>query len=282
MASPVDGDNDTIIIDPRDYEDLPEPLPRGPGGRPSDPRLKVLAIRCCKKDDPKKDNVFRCAGTTEGCTTAWKCKNRIKQRILVHASTCEHLPRELRQKLDGSLASKAPSAKVESHQVLDVAPTVPTAQSSSSKTPSQKSIPCQPSVIQMSRKARIQQLSTQLDADIVQLFCVGGLPPSKVDLPEWKTMWKHAVPDYVPASASTLEEYHIASEASFVRTKQLEHLRICNNLSITFDGQTIRLPQSVYTIHIITRCLCQTSMAFQSSADRRSQCSQVLARVPGP
>lgn len=104
----------------------------------------------------------------------------------------------------------------------------------------------------MSRKAPIQQLSTQLDADIVQLFCVGGLPPSKVDLPEWKTMWKHAVPDYVPASASTLKEYHIASEASFICTKQLEHLRICNNLSITFDGQTIRLPQSVYTIHIIT------------------------------
>jgi hypothetical protein len=65
-------------------------------------------------------------------------------------------------------------------------------------------------------------------------------------------MWAHAVPSYTPASSSKLEEYHIPSEAALVRSKQLEHLCTCVNLSITFDGQTTRRPESVYTIHIIT------------------------------
>ena len=61
----------------------------------------------------------------------------------------------------------------------------------------------QPSVAPLAKKARIEALKAQLDADVVQLFCVGGLPPSKADLPEWKTMWLHAVPSYSPVSSST-------------------------------------------------------------------------------
>ena len=110
----------------------------------------------------------------------------------------------------------------------------------------------QPSVQHISKKARMNQLANQLDADIVKLFCVGGIPPSKADLPQWKTMWRHAAPMYEPASASKLEEYLIPTEAAFVRTKQLEHLQTCNNLSMTFDGETTRLPESVYTVHVIT------------------------------
>lgn len=121
-----------------------------------------------------------------------------------------------------------------------------------SPKPSHNPDPCQPSVYSLAKKTRLKNLTTQLDADIVQFFCVGGIAPSKANLPQWKTLWQHAVPSYSPASASKLEEYHIPSEAAFVCTKQLEHLRTCVNLSITFDGQKIRSPQSVYTIHIIT------------------------------
>ena len=110
----------------------------------------------------------------------------------------------------------------------------------------------QPSVYPLAKKARADKLTAQLDADIVQFFCVGGLAPSKANLPEWKQIFRHAVPSYQPASSSKLEEYHIPSEAAHVRTKQLEYLRTCTNLCITFDGQKIRLPQSVYTIHIIS------------------------------
>ncbi|KAG0693578.1 hypothetical protein DFH29DRAFT_1084188 [Suillus ampliporus] len=242
------GDSEVLDIDAGDYEDLPEPVAQGPGGRPIDTKLISLAIRCYKKDDLSKTHMFRCAGTNTGCTTVWKSKNRVKRRILVHAATCEHLPRKLKEKLDGGLAMDAPSAK--SAVLNGVTATSPKARHlSPDVTVTAKS---QPSVAPLAKKARLEALTAQLHADVVQLFCVGGLPPSKVDLPEWKSMWLHAVPSYVPVSASKLEEYQIPAEAALVRMKQLEHLRTCINLSITFDGQTTHLPESVYTIHVIT------------------------------
>jgi hypothetical protein len=75
-----------------------------------DPRLVRLAIRCHRRDDPKKVTVFRCVGTVKGCTTAWKYKACVKRRILGHAATCEHIPHPLKEELDGDLAADAPSA----------------------------------------------------------------------------------------------------------------------------------------------------------------------------
>ena len=230
-----------------DYVDMPEPPARGRGGRPGDRRLLALAIRCYRIDDPDKTNVFRCAGTDSGCRTAWKTKNRVKQRILNHAVSCEHLPRALKEELDGGLAMSAPSA-----QLFTKVAVMPKQGKSSRTAPKTILESNQPSVYPLAKKARADKLTAQLDADVVQFFCVGGIPPSKASLPEWKQIFQHAAPTYQPASASKLEEYHIPSEAALVRTQQLEHLRTCTNLCITFDGQKIRLPQSVYTIHIIT------------------------------
>ena len=224
--------NETVTINANDYHDLPEPKSRGPGGRPADSRLIKLAVRCYKKGDPMKATVFRCIGTNSGCQTAWKAVKRSKQRILNHSATCEHIPRDLREGLDGGLAKAAPSAKLRAAGARVAAGPLP--------QPSHQSDPCQPSVYNLAKKARLENLTTQLDADVVQFFCVGGIAPSKANLPQWRTIWQHAVPSYSPASASKLEEYHIPAEAAFVRTKQLEHLRSCSNLSITFDGQTIR------------------------------------------
>ncbi|KAG2148761.1 hypothetical protein DEU56DRAFT_753012, partial [Suillus clintonianus] len=106
------ANSEALDIDAGDYEDLPEPVAQGPGGRPIDPKLLALTIRCYKKDDPSKAHMFRCAGTNTGCTTAWKSKSWVKRRILVHAATCEHLPRKLKEKLDGGLAIDAPSTKL--------------------------------------------------------------------------------------------------------------------------------------------------------------------------
>ena len=230
------------------YVDVPEPPARGRGGRPGDRRLLELAIRCYRTNDPDKTIIFRCAGTDSGCTTIWQTKNRIKQRILAHTVSCEHLPRTLREDLDGGLAKSAPSARL---QLTDVA-VVPKKGPTCEERATTKSNMTQPSVYPLAKKARADKLTAQLDADIVQFFCVGGLAPSKANLPEWKQIFQHAVPSYQPASSSKLEEYHIPSEAAHVRTKQLKYLRTCTNLCITFDGQKIRLPQSVYTIHIIS------------------------------
>ena len=172
------------------------------------------------------------------------------ETLLSHLSDCHiPLPHSLKEELDGGLAADTPSVKVAHFNASTSGNSKPSATTGKNMT---KRALIQPSVEHISKKARMDQLTNQLDADIVQLFCVGGIPPSKVDLPQWKTMWCHAVPSYEPASASKLEEYLIPMEAAFVRTHQLEHLRTCNNLSMTFDGETTRLPESVYTVHVIT------------------------------
>ncbi|OJA07519.1 hypothetical protein AZE42_10753 [Rhizopogon vesiculosus] len=227
----------------QDYVDIPEPPPKGKGGRPVDPRLLHIAIRCYKKTDANKITAFRCIGTAKGCTMACKFKTRIK-KILGHATTCEHVPRPLKEELDGGLAADTSSPKVARFNTSTSGNSKPSAMT--------KRALIQPSVEHISKKARMDQLMSQLDADIVQLFCIGGIHPSKVDLPQWKAMWRHVMPSYEPASASKLEEYLIPTEAAFVRRYQLEHLRTCDNLSMTFDGETTRLPESVYTVHVIT------------------------------
>ncbi|KAG0693764.1 hypothetical protein DFH29DRAFT_1038015 [Suillus ampliporus] len=244
------GDSEALNIDAGNYEDLPEPVAQGPGGRLIDTKLISLAIRCYKKDDPSKTHMFRCVGTNTGCTTVWKSKNWVKRRILVHAATCKHLPCKLKEKLNGGwrfsngcCVSKICSTQ-RCHCDLTESLTFIPWHHGDSKIPAI----CCPT----HKKARLEALTVQLHADVVQLFCVGGLPPSKVDLPEWKSMWLHAVPSYVPVSASKLEEYQIPAEAALVHMKQLEHLCTCINLSITFDGQMTHLPESIYTIHVIT------------------------------
>ncbi|KAG1764574.1 hypothetical protein EV702DRAFT_1204953 [Suillus placidus] len=160
------GDSEALNIDAGDYEDFPDPVAQGPGGHPIDTKLLSLAIRCYKKDDPSKAHMFHCAGTNTGCTTAWKSKNWVKRRILVHAATCEHLPCKLKEKLDGGLAMDAPSAK---SAVLNCA-------TANSKAPHSSSgiavtTKSQPSVAPLTKKAQIEALTAQLHADVVQLFC---------------------------------------------------------------------------------------------------------------
>jgi len=52
-----DGD-DTMMINPQDYVDDAEPVPKGKGGHPGYPRL-LLGLQ---RDYPQRVNVFRCAG----------------------------------------------------------------------------------------------------------------------------------------------------------------------------------------------------------------------------
>jgi hypothetical protein len=110
----------------------------------------------------------------------------------------------------------------------------------------------QTSIYSLQRKACIAALKDQLDVDVLKLICVGGIPPSKVDLPEWKTMWKHGNSNYDPASCAVLTESQIPDEAARIEDLQLQHLRTCDNLTITFDGNTTKMPEFVYTMHVIT------------------------------
>jgi len=57
-----------------------------------------------------------------------------------------------------------------------------TTRSTASSMPTQ--LVQQTSISPVQRKARIAALKDQLDLDVLKLICVGGIPPSKVDLKE--------------------------------------------------------------------------------------------------
>ena len=243
------------------YEDVSKPPPKGAGGRPVNPLLDQVTVYTRLRVENKL--VYRCLGATTGCTKTFPA-NRDKARVLKHASTCQHLPSRLRQVVNGSLAEQAPSVLVERLttnpssippsprdarvEVILGSQKVPdtTKLSTSSTSPSQTSLHA------AAKKEGARQLRIKLDSAIVNLICVGGIPPRVADLEEWKTAWTTANSAYQPASRSTIEDIHIPGEASAVDEKQLEYLQTQSNLTISFDGGTLSSTQANTTIHVTT------------------------------
>jgi hypothetical protein len=276
--------NGTVAYDPTSVLDMfidAEPtLAKGPGGAKVDPLLDQVSKMAYLKTKPKK-LIVRCVGAAYGCTHTWAAP-RWKTRIFKHAIGCNKLDSvnaTLRDKVRTAMAGESLGDRVEKNLLSAPEDSQPPAKrakvtsplpdsplpDSTAATPtgiihiSTDPVPSKPakstkqtSIFPAQRKARIAALKDQLDLDVLKFICVGGIPPSKVDSKEWKTMWKHGNPDYEPASAAVLTESQIPNEAARIETLQLEHLRTCENLTITFDGNTTKLPQSVYTVHVIT------------------------------
>jgi hypothetical protein len=95
-------------------------------------------------------------------------------------------------------------------------------------------------------------LQARLDDSIVRLICVTGIPPSVVDYEQWKDMLAVANSAHCPTSSSAFIDNHIPAEAGCVRTLSIEYLKTCFHLTVSYDGGTTKLPQSVYTIHFTT------------------------------
>lgn len=57
---------------------------------------------------------------------------------------------------------------------------------------------------------------------------------------------------YVSKSSTTIREAHLEKEAQMCRNYIIAHLSTQENLTITFDGQSIRKPQPIYTVHVTT------------------------------
>jgi hypothetical protein len=110
----------------------------------------------------------------------------------------------------------------------------------------------QPSIVALSRKAKAEQITLQLDLDVLTFIVISWVPPSIIDLPAWKNMWLHAVPHYTPTSATRLVDYLLPRECSHVWTIQLSQLRKLDNLTLTFDGNSTRTQDSIYIVHITT------------------------------
>ncbi|KAG2079898.1 ribonuclease H-like domain-containing protein [Suillus cothurnatus] len=97
-----------------------------------------------------------------------------------------------------------------------------------------------------------QLFQDKVDHVIMRLICVRGLVPHVIESPEWKELMGLLSDSYHPTSATTFADKHIPREAVYVREKQIKALRMINNLTLTFDGNTTRKPHSVYTVHATT------------------------------
>lgn len=261
--------NGTIPYDPASvldmFVDAAPTLAKGPGGAKVDPLLDLVSKMAYLKTNPTK-LIVRCAGAAYGCTHTLAAP-RWKTRVFKHAVGCNKLDNidpTLCDKIQTVMAGESLGDHVKKNPLIATDDGPPPAKRvketpNPTKTPTVPTEPLKPakstkqtSIFPIQHKARIVALKDQLDLDVLKLICVGGIPPSKVDSKEWKTMWEHGNPDYEPASTAVLTESQIPNEAARIETLQIEHLRTCENLTITFDGNTTKLPQSVYTVHVIT------------------------------
>jgi hypothetical protein len=97
-----------------------------------------------------------------------------------------------------------------------------------------------------------RKFQEEVDHIIMRLICVRGLVPNVIDSPEWKELMLKLNGIYKPTSGDVFRDQHIPKEAAFVRNRQIEILKKEENLTLTFDGTTIRKPESFYTAHATT------------------------------
>jgi len=97
-----------------------------------------------------------------------------------------------------------------------------------------------------------QKFQEEVDHIIMWLICVRGLVPNIIDSPEWKELMQKLNGIYKPTSGDVFRDQHIPKEAAFVRNRQIEVLKKEENLTLTFDGTTIRKQESFYTAHATT------------------------------
>ncbi|KAL5490634.1 hypothetical protein ACEPAI_5468 [Sanghuangporus weigelae] len=216
--------------------DVGMPKKKGRGGRPADPLLDKLRILYFADQTEK----YRCAG--EGCPTVWEKKSGYRDRVFRHAANCFYIPKDLQQRVNGCLKDRSLGQFFEDQQNSDKPSESQTAENRKTGT----------SLKAVAEQCGREQLIKKINFAVLKVICACGIPPSIVDRKEWKDLLCIANPKYDPPSSKTFTDSLIPAEHAFVKSKQLEHLQTCENLTISFDGGTTTGLQSIYTVHVIT------------------------------
>ncbi|EJD38603.1 hypothetical protein AURDEDRAFT_128801 [Auricularia subglabra TFB-10046 SS5] len=95
-------------------------------------------------------------------------------------------------------------------------------------------------------------LQDKFNYAVMELFTKFGLAATILDSSVWERVVQIANPRLATFSSTTLHDILIAQEAVRVRQLAVDKLKELDNLSISFDGGTNQLVQSVYTVHITT------------------------------
>jgi len=176
-------------------------------------------------------------------------KLTIEERKMAAAASAETAPSALVAEIQPHLAS-SPTASVTS--ALTAASGEGRVVIVRGSTPIKASTPIPVDKIAFFGPGGRRCLHRALDLAVVKLICVARLPPSLVDLDEWKELFALQTPSYHPASRTTLMENQIMSEQEHVRKSQIAILETKNRLSLSFDGGSIRSGESLYTVHATT------------------------------
>jgi hypothetical protein len=215
--------------------------PHKGAGRPGKTVISSLVIKYVHKDTGK--DYYGCVGV--GCYW-FRAGNAQECRILKHAPSCRHLSDDLKLFANEHAAGSSLGAKLEALQSAE--PTVSTSQ----PLKKAKSLTEGAIVLNFAHAGR-QELQTKLDHCIMKLICVAGLVPHILDSPEWKEFVSIANPKYRVTPSDQFEEKIIPSEAAYVRKQVLQILQKQENLTLTFDGNSTRKAQSLYTVHVTTK-----------------------------
>jgi hypothetical protein len=233
----------------------PVKMKKNGNGRPPDPLIGKLTIRLW--DKVKQSPFWACRGLIDGCTYIHAGFPQ-KNRITPHAAECRFLSDDLRDLVSNYAAAASLGAKLEELTNNGTAPDDSTTSTEvsavSASVPVGKKIKLTQTSLEHDFTQRGQeQQQAKINHCIVKLICVNGLVPNILDSDEWKEFMMTVNPKYRHTPSDKFEHEFIPNEAKLVEQKVLKILRGQKNITLTFDGNTTRKPQSVYTIHATTK-----------------------------
>ncbi|EJD47602.1 hypothetical protein AURDEDRAFT_123491 [Auricularia subglabra TFB-10046 SS5] len=206
------------LWDPADLTDIEEPPPKKlTGNKTGRPRVDIvwaLTIPCCSR----KTGVKRYRCSQGQCGESFS--SRQKERVLPHhIDDCDDVDEALRDEAMAIMGDASLSAKLEKQE-------------------------------QEAASGAAQQ--TRFNLSVVKLFTSGGLASRLLDCPEWKNLVHAANPRLETFSSTTLTDSYIPQEAMRIRKLSEGTLKKLDNLTISYDGGSNRIVQSVYTVHVTT------------------------------
>lgn len=232
-------------------------------GRPEDKLLSKLTTKWIHNDTGAL--YFTCVAVTTGCGFV-RAGNAARHRILPHVPKCKYLSAELKALGDNQAASMSLGKRnaIEASSISDRPSSIPSS-SSSSATPPAPVIPkTTPTGLEANAQAGAskflidvtdtgrKKLKATLDHHILKLICVNGLVPHILDTDEWRDFMAAANPRYSVTRSDKFLSEHIPNEAALVRQLVDEKLKAEYNLTLTFDGNSTRQSDSIYSSHMTT------------------------------
>lgn len=210
-----------------------------------------ISRMCIKKSDGIP--YIRCLAS-KTCKYTAQGHKRAKGRLLKHAADCKSLPSKLQLnaiiELAGSQSIPGPGQGKHSSISTSTLESQPFAKKAKTKLAGSEIKTPQHAYY---HSAGSKNLKETADYNAMLMITCNDIPHHFVDSHEFKAFCSTLNTDYSPLTRSVLVDRLIPAEAARIKIAVDSHLRLCWNLTISFDGGGIRNGQSFYSVHITTQ-----------------------------